>query len=260
MNSATLSIVNYQQPKLLYRCLRQIQALNLPPSWETIVVENSVGDESLSVIRSEFGWVRLLSPGKNLGFAGGHNLAFASSNSKVFFVLNPDIVVLENSLSALVRQLETRPKAAIAGPCLLNPDGSMQYSARRFYSWKTVFGRRLPIFDKELTDDYHLMKNVDLTVVQKVDWLLGAAMAIRCEAFPGKDLFDRRYTLYFEDVDLCYFVQKRGWEVIYCPDSTMIHNHQRASGKGINKAVCVHFLSWMKFWLKTQRYKRSLLI
>jgi len=256
MSDATLSIVHYKQPELLRRCLGQLQSLNLPSSWEIIVVENSPGNEVASIIRSEYNYVRLINNQKNNGFGGGHNLAFMASHSKYFFVLNPDIMVLEDSLSILIKCLEEYPKAALVGPCLLNPDYTMQNSARRFYDWKTVFGRRLPFFKHSAIDDRHLMKDSDLSKTQKVNWVLGAAMAIRRQAFPIGQLFDPRYRLYFEDVDLCYFIQKKGWDVIYCPDSKMIHDHQRASAKGFNRTLFIHFSSWIKFWLKSKGFKQ----
>lgn len=252
MFDATLSIVHYRQPELLRRCLRQIHTLNLSSSWKIIVVENSPENEAASIVCSEYPYVRLIRNQKNNGFGGGHNLAFATSQSKYFFVLNPDIVVLENSLYILIKCLEEHPKAAVAGPCLLNPDGTMQYSARRFYNWKTVCMRRLPFCIQSSIEDKHLMKDSDLSKVQKVDWVLGAAMAIRRQAFPQEQLFDSRYRLYFEDVDLCYFIQKKKWDVMYCPDSKMIHDHQRDSAKGFNRKLFIHFSSWIKFWLKSK--------
>ena len=246
-----LSIVHYRQPELLRRCLTQIQKLHLSSDWKIIVVDNSPGDHGVSFVQSDFQGIRLLHNGRNNGFGGGHNLAFSSSDSDYFIVLNPDIIVLENSLEILIDHLENNAETAISGPCLLNPDGSMQYSARRFYDWKTVLGRRLPLFDKESIDYRHLMKDKDLSKTQKVDWLLGAAMAIRRKAFAESLLFDSRYTLYFEDVDLCYFIQKKGWNVIYCPNSRMFHDHQRESAGGFNRRVVTHFSSWLKFWLKT---------
>lgn len=258
-HKAVLSIVHYQQPALLVRCLRQIQSLNLPSSWKTVVVENSPKQEGASIIQSEYPWVQILCNGKNNGFGGGHNLAYTRTASDYFFVLNPDILILDNSLQALIDCLDNHPDAAIVGPCLLNPDGSIQYSARRFYDWKTVLGRRLPLFDRHKIDDYHLMKDQDLSIIQSVDWILGAAMAIRRKAFLNDILFDPRYNLYFEDVDICYFARKRGWDVLYCPHSKMIHDHQRSSAKGINIKLFIHFLSWIKFWLKSKHYRNVLL-
>jgi GT2 family glycosyltransferase len=96
------------------------------------------------------------------------------------------------------------------------------------------------------------MKDQDPNQLRNVDWILGAAMGIRRAAFEREQLFDTRYRLYFEDVDLCYFAKKAGWQIIYCPTAKMIHDHQRASAKNLFSSVTInHFLSWIKFYLKS---------
>jgi GT2 family glycosyltransferase len=256
MKDVTLSIVHYRQPELLKRCLAALESLSLPDTWETILVDNSPEVNTAEIVRQRFSWVTLLPSGKNLGFGGGHNLAYTRSRGRYFFVLNPDVLVLPGALETLIRVLDEHPRAGLVGPCLLNPDQTCQHSARRFYDWRTVLARRLPLPGRERISDYHLMKDCDLSDTQPVDWILGAAMAIRRSAFDRPNLFDDRYTLYFEDVDLCYFAQKDGWEVLYCPEAKMIHDHQRASAKGLFSPVLRHhFRSWVKFYLKTKRYQ-----
>ncbi len=253
MNDVTLSIVSYCQKDLLDRCLARIDSLNLPAAWRTILVDNNSSDGSADMVAMNYPWVELVRLGNNVGFAGGHNIAYAQVDSPVFIALNPDVIVLPGSLETLVGMFERFPKAAVVGPCLLNPDGSRQFSARRFYTWRTVACRRLPIPGRKKANGYHLMKDRRLDEPVRVDWILGAAMAVRKSAFNGKELFDTRYNLYFEDVDLCYFAQKRGWDVLYCPQSEMIHDHQRVSAHGVfNMAKWIHFMSWYKFYLKTK--------
>jgi len=254
MNNVTISIVSYCQKKLLDRCLGQIGGLSLPATWQTIVVDNNSSDGSADMVALRHPKVKLIRLRKNLGFAGGHNIAYAQTNSDVLFVLNPDVQVLPGSLETLVEVFDRFPRTAIVGPKLLNPDGSLQFSARRFYDWKMVLGRRLPFPGAKKISDLHLMKDANHNAVQCVDWVLGAAMAVRRSAFDEKELFDTRYKLYFEDVDLCYFAHKRGWDVLYCPQSMMIHDHQRTSASAVfNSAMINHLSSWAKFYLKTKR-------
>jgi N-acetylglucosaminyl-diphospho-decaprenol L-rhamnosyltransferase len=254
MNEVTLSIVSYCQKELLRRCLAQLERLKCIHEWETIVVDNCSTDGSADMVEKHYPWAKLVRLGENIGFAGGHSLAYRTSSAPVFVVLNPDVIVLPDSIERLLQALALHPRAAIAGPCLLNPDGSCQFSARRFYTWRTVLWRRLPLPGRTKVHNYHLMMDVKPNRVIQVDWILGAAMAIRRSAFGTSGLFDTRYRLYFEDVDLCYFAQRRGWHVIYCPESRMIHDHQRSSAKKIfSQATMKHIESWIKFWLKTKR-------
>jgi GT2 family glycosyltransferase len=257
MGDVTISIVSYCQKDLLSRCLDEIERVSLPSDWQVVVVDNNSKDGSADMVMQNYNWVKLIRLDRNLGFGRGHNTAYTHSESPIFIVLNPDVRILPGSLEFLVETLEKFPKAAIAGPQLLNPDGSIQFSARRFYDWKTVFARRLPLPGRKRINDFHLMKDLDQRLVQSVDWVLGAAMAIRRSAFGDIALFDTRYKLYFEDVDLCYFAQKRGWDVLYCPQSRMIHDHQRKSAKlRLSFAVFNHFVSWVLFYLKSREYEK----
>jgi len=254
MSEISISIVNYCQKDLLDRCLAQINSLALPATWQTVVVDNNSSDGSAEMVAGKYPWVELISLKKNVGFAGGHNTAYAQTDSPIFIVLNPDVIVLSGSIETLVQALEKHPKAAIIGPCLLNPDRSIQFSARRFYTWRTVICRRIPIPGRTKVNHHHLMKDCNLNQLQSVDWILGAAMGLRRSAFKRERLFDTRYKLYFEDVDLCYFIKKEGWNVLYCPQSKMIHDHQRASAKQFfSTALTSHFISWIRFYLKSRK-------
>jgi len=257
MADVTISIVSYCQKNLLDRCLKQLKTLALPATWQTTVVDNSSSDGSAMMVAKNYSWVNLIRLKTNLGFAGGHNTAYTQTDSPIFIVLNPDVIVLSGSLETLVQMFERFPKAAIVAPCLLNPDGTTQFSARRFYTWRTVVCRRVPIPGRKKVNNYHLMKDCNPNRLRSVDWVLGAAMGIRRSAFNKEGLFDTRYKLYFEDVDLCYFARKRGWDVLYCPQSKMIHDHQRASAKTFfNSTIIKHFTSWIKFYLKSKKYPK----
>ena len=82
MHDVVISIVNYHQPELLERCLEQLETLTLPGSWTTIVVDNESDDDAAAWIRDRYSWVRLIVAKENLGFGGGHNLAYAQSDSR----------------------------------------------------------------------------------------------------------------------------------------------------------------------------------
>jgi len=258
MVECVLSIVNYNTCALLDRCLGHIVELGLPSDWRIVVVDNASADGSADMVSRKYPGVQLLAQSTNTGFGGGHNLAFAATRSRYFVVLNPDVIVLPGSIERLLEVLRHRDRAAIVGPCLLNPDKSSQRSARRFYTWRTVLARRLPLPGRNKVIKEHLMQDVQFTEVTVVDWLLGAALAIRRSAFKDERLFDPRYRLYFEDVDLCYFAHQAGWDVLYCPDSMMIHDHWRASARRfINRAKFDHFCSWVKFYLKSKTSRHA---
>jgi N-acetylglucosaminyl-diphospho-decaprenol L-rhamnosyltransferase len=109
--------------------------------------------------------------------------------------------------------------------------------------WKNTFSNHRLIRQ-------HLMMDWDHKSLRAVDWGLGAAMMIR-RAAAGQELFDERYFLYFEDVDLCFRIHKSGWKVLYNPDAGIVHHHLRESANVFSlRAKGHHFLSMVKYLWK----------
>jgi GT2 family glycosyltransferase len=95
------------------------------------------------------------------------------------------------------------------------------------------------------------MMNWDHADPREVDWGLGGCMFLRREAVRGGEVFDERFFLYMEDVDLCFRMKANGWKVIYYPEAVMVHAHVRESARGIfNRAKWEHLKSMIKFYRK----------
>lgn len=246
----SIVIVSYRTPEHLRRCLNVLAGYRSPLALEIIVVDNESGDESPAVARS-FSGVTVVETGSNLGFAGGVNRGLAVAHGRYALVLNPDVEVGEGSLDALVAFMDAHPETGLAGPKLLNGDGTLQHSCRRFYTLNTILLRRTPLgklFPNAPALRRHLMLDYDHAAPRPVDWVTGAAMIVRREALADVGPMDERYFLYFEDVDWCTRMQARGWLVQYVPASVMTHHWQHASGVGLGRAARTHLRSGIRFY------------
>ena len=228
----------------------------MPASAEFFVVDNGSGrDQELArICESGPKPVTFIANGSNDGLASAANRAFRKSRGEYILNLNPDVMATPRSVTILFDFLKNNPDVGAVFPKLLNKDGSLQLSCRRFYDLPTVILRRTPlhrIVGKRRLDR-HLMTDFDHRTVRNVDWALGAAFLIRRKAlYPQNRLFDHRYFLYFEDVDLCMDLRRRGWRVTYHPDAVMFHDHIRHSAsKPFSRANWAHFTSYLKFSLK----------
>ncbi len=250
----SIAIVNYNTKAFLEECLQSL--LRYPPSYdyEILVIDNASSDGSLDLVREKFPGVKLFPNPRNVGYAAAVNQAFRGSDSQFVLVLNPDVIVTEGSIDALLEYMKGHPKVGIAGAKLLNPDGSLQYSCRRFYTFKTLLYRRTflgKIFSGSPAVSEHLMADWDHAEPRQVDWLLGACMMIRRSAVEEVGPADERFFLYFEDVDWCFRMKSRGWEVHYCPDSVMMHHHRRDSARGFfGPGLRAHLASLFRFYEK----------
>ena len=186
---------------------------------EVIVVDNASTDGTAEAVRRAFPEIRLLE-NANDGYGAAANRGIAACCAPFVLLLNSDVVVRPGALRALAGYLSTHPRAGLAGPRLENPDGTLQRSCFDFLGTarlaieKTVLGRCLGRwavhcgpYDRPRT----------------APWVLGAALAIRREAFEAVGGFDPAFFLYGEEVDLCYRMWQAGWEVNYTPSATVMH-------------------------------------
>lgn len=211
---------------------------------------NNSGEPLDDLARASGYPTRVLTPGANLGYARGVNEGIRAASEENVLLLNPDVRVLPGSIEALERAAEERPRAGILAPKLLDPDGSLQLSARRFYNWRTLLLRRMPLpgvaaRSREVRE--HLMEDWDHADTRPVDWVLGAAMYVRRGAMRDVGLMDERYFLYFEDVDWCQRMWRHGYEVVYCADARMVHEYARASAQGRPRSVRAHAAGLLRF-------------
>lgn len=249
----TVQIVNWNAREDLRQALRSLfeHAPTFP--FEVLVLDNASQDGSVQIVEKEFPQVRLLVSERNLGFARGHNLLARHARGRYLLLLNPDTVVMRDTLTKLIRFAEAHPEAGIIGPKLLNPDGSLQYSCRRFPNpiaaifRNTPLGRLFP--NNRYTRDY-LMLDWDHNSIREVDWVSGAAMLVRREVYQQLGGFDEQFFMYVEDVDLCYRAWQAGWKVLYYPDAIIIHAIGRSTDLVANKMIIAFHQSMYKFYKK----------
>ncbi len=228
-----------------------IYSLGLPSDFfEVIYVDNCSQDNSLEYVKNNFPDVVTV-VNKNInGFGENNNLGAKIARGEYIAIINPDIILKEGSLSVLFDYAIKNPNAGIIAPKLLNIDLSYQNSIRRFITPSIFLKRALTIGkDKASINDYYLCRDLDINLIQEVNWVVGAAFLIKRSFFEELNGFDEDYFLYMEDEDICLRSWKLGKPVVYNPSSEMIHNHLRSSKK-IGKAMMYHFKSLYTFWKK----------
>ncbi len=259
-------ICHYRTPDLLRGCLTSLMPDARTRDIELLVVDNASEELRPDWLSAEFPQVRFLPQSRNLGYSRAINLGMSEATGEYFLVLNPDIVMKPGAIEALLDAGRRHPDAGIIAPKLLNPDGSLQYSCRRFYDFKTFVYRRTPLGRLRPNAPVirrHLMLDYDHREARVVDWVLGGAMLVRREAVDEVGGMDERFFLYFEDVDWCYRMHRRGWRILYLPEAELIHHHRRESArKPLGKSFLSHLMSVVRFYekwslllylLKTQR-------
>lgn len=241
MIDLTIIIVSWNVRDLLRRCLYSIS--NVQP--ETIVIDNASTDGSPDMVRGEFPHVHLITNEQNRGFTAANNQGLARSRGRYLLLLNPDTEVVGDALATMVCYLEDHPQAGALGPQLCYPDGSLQPSRRRFPTMATALVESTVVqqwwADNRILRRYY-MEDTNDDDVQPVDWVVGACLLVRREAYEQVGGLDEGFFMYSEELDWCKRIKDAGWEVVYLPTATVIH-HEGKSSEQVVPARHIRFQS-----------------
>lgn len=255
VSSLGVVIVNYKTFDLTMQCVRSLLEHAIAKPHDIVVVDNHSPDGSGERLKAALtSGVRVILSGLNGGFGAGVNLGVAASNTDLVLVLNPDTYFLRNTVEVIQRLFDERPRLGVAGLKLINPDGSLQYSARRFYSLPDIMVRRTPLARLGLMQNLissHLLKRRWLGEAFEADWVMGTGFVLRRSAFDQVGGMDEGYFLYFEEVDLCARMWVNRWQVLAVPQVELVHEHQRHSAAGIwSTSGKTHLRSMTRFFAK----------
>jgi N-acetylglucosaminyl-diphospho-decaprenol L-rhamnosyltransferase len=241
MVDVSIVIVNWNVRDLLRRCLHSITQYPVS-SIEVIVVDNASTDGSVDVVRAEFPAVRLVVNSENRGFPGAINQGMSLAQGRYVLLLNPDTELVGDALGTMVAFADEHLDVGVVGPQLLNPDGSVQSSRRRFPTLATAFFESTwlqPYVPRRLLERYYVGDQPD-DRVQDVDWLTGAALMARREAIERVEPMDERFFMYSEELDWCRRFREAGWRVVYLPTAQILH-HEGKSSEQVLPARHIHF-------------------
>jgi N-acetylglucosaminyl-diphospho-decaprenol L-rhamnosyltransferase len=175
------------------------------------------------MLRERYPQVQLIANGQNVGFAKGNNQAMEVARGNYFLLWNSDAFATPGALQALLHLAEKEPKAAIIGAQLRNADNSFQASFTPFpnqgreFLILTGLGRAL------FSPVYPSLGPEEEKGPQVVDYVEGACLLVRREAYQEVGGLDEGYFMYAEEVDWCYTMVKHGWQVWYQPEAKVIH-------------------------------------
>ncbi len=232
--SAVLSviIVSWNVRDLLQRALASVYASwGEQPGLEIIVVDNASHDDSVAMLRENFPGVHIIANTENRGFTGGNNQGLAAATGDFLLLLNPDTEVVDDALPRMAAYLQAHPDVGMVGPQLLNPDGSVQSSRRRFPTLPVLFLESTwleKLAPRKLLRSYYAQEQPD-DLVQDVDWITGAAMLTRRETVAQVGGMDEGFFMYSEELDWCRRIREAGWRVVYFPEARIVHYEGKSS-------------------------------
>jgi len=234
--SVDVLIVSHNTRELLEACLDSIERHRPPEQRIKLrvkVFDNCSSDGTAQMLQTRFPSVELTRSSTNEGFARANNRLAAASSADYLLLLNPDTVWRADIVEPLLETLRRDPRTAIVGPRLIYPDGRVQLSSQRLPSLGyelalALAGTKLARFGS-LWDAGRIIaatRQLDLLeerVPRTTDFLWATCWLLARADLAGMPLFDRRFILYDEDLDLCTRLRRRGRTVVYRPDVELVH-------------------------------------
>jgi GT2 family glycosyltransferase len=261
----SIIIVNWNSKEYVRKCVQSIYANTSGMAFEIIVVDGASYDGCGEMLACEFPKVRFIQSERNVGFARANNLGVAQSRGNCVLFLNPDTEVIGNALGRLFETLNQFPNAGMTGARLLNSDGTLQTSC--IQSFPTALNQVLDAeFLRRVFPRSRLWGMMALSSKAQppssVEVISGACIMIKRPVLQELSGFDERYFMYAEDVDLCYRVQKAGFDCLYVPDTQIVHHGGGSSSLARSMFSTVmlresifRFLKFHRGWIAAWRYR-----
>jgi GT2 family glycosyltransferase len=187
--------------------------------------------------------VRVLQNERPLGFSANVNKGIVATSGEYVVISNPDAVPEPGCIAVLAGFADAHPRCGIAGPKMLNPDGTLQASRRSFPTIGGTIVRRTPLrslFPPLRWQKRHYLLDAPTDEPMQVDTMLGAFLLMRRTMLEQIGGWDSGYKLYVEDIDLSYRAMKAGWERWWVPRAVVRHEYQAVIDK--------HFFTRRNLW------------
>jgi GT2 family glycosyltransferase len=249
----SIIIVTWNSQEFIRNCLDSIFLSQRNFESEVIVVDNDSSDQTATIIETLYTQVNLIQNKKNLGYAKANNQGIEESQGKYILLLNPDTQILEDSLALMYEFMEENPQVGALGPKLLNPDKTIQPSAREFPTFSTLiweFSGLSRLFPKSGIFGRWRMGYFAFDQTSEVDQPMGSCLMLRRETLEEVGIFDESFPMFFNDVDLCYRIKNAEWKIYFYPRAEVIHQKGASTGQVKRRMIWLSHLAFFRFFRK----------
>lgn len=244
LTDVAVVIVTYNSENEIEDCLTSLISERREISQQIVIVDNSPNDITASLVKEQFPEVKLILPGKNLGFAAGVNLGVKNSEAEFVLLLNPDTTIKKHAVDTIVKFARDNPKYGLYGGRTLKPDGTLEpsscwgtptlWSLFLFGFGFTTLAPRNPWLDPESLGSWQR------DTVREVGVITGCFLLAPRLVWDELGGLDERYFMYGEDADLSVKARKAGYRPVVCPDAELVHEVGKSSDTPVSKTLLLY--------------------
>jgi N-acetylglucosaminyl-diphospho-decaprenol L-rhamnosyltransferase len=243
----------YNGSQVIIPCLEAVFNSKGEHALEVIVVEDSSTDDSLQILESCNFDIHLLKNDRNYGYTYAVNRGLKACHGDAIMLLNQDTEIAADTVPILCQKLISDLQIGAIAPRLVNPDGSLQKSVRRFPTHLDIIYHHLglayifpdsPVFNRwKMADFDHLEERF-------VDQPAFSAIMIKREVINSVGLLDQGFPLYFNDVDYSKRMIDAGWKIMFCPEAVVRHQRGQATGQRKIRSVYLSHAAFIRYLYK----------
>ena len=239
-------IVNYNDREHLLACVRSLRQSGVG---NLVVADNASADGSGEALASDDPDATFMPTGGNLGYGTAANRGATRVSGDLLLICNSDLTVDRGALELLAAAMDADGRLGIVGPRIVDPDGTVYPSPRRFTGLADAVGHAFVGLVKpgNCFSRRYLMLDWDRAGFGEVDWVSGSCFLVRRAAWEDLGGFDESYFLYAEDVDLCWRAWQAGWKVGFEPAARVVHIGGATTGLAPYRFLVLHHRSALRF-------------
>jgi N-acetylglucosaminyl-diphospho-decaprenol L-rhamnosyltransferase len=260
-SEVTVVVVAHSERPDLERCLRSIADL-AGVETQTVLVDNASTDDTVPWVRANHPEVEIVELGRNIGVAA-RQLGIERARAPLTMFLDSDAELTPGALPSMVQAFAVNPSWGLIGPRLIDGEGELQLSCRRFPPRTLPLVRRPPLswfLDDSRMVRHHLMTDIDHSRTRPVIYVLGACQVFRTSLAGRAGPFPNWIFLGPDDIEWCIRIRDAGGEVVYFPEATVIHRYQRRSAASpVSRVALRHLRSFAAFQWAYRKRRRELI-
>ncbi len=249
----TVVIVTWNSAAFVRECLQSLRVGHLNLATQIVHVDNASVDGS-AWIANGFDPVETIINEQNRGFARACNQGIRLARGQCVLLLNPDATLRTGALDEMVAYMDNHPEVGILGPKVLNTDGSLQSSCRRFPTYSAALFNRnsllTRLFPRNRFSRRYLRSGRTQSQIEEVDWVSAACMLVRRKAIEDVGPLDEAFFLYCEDVDWCKRMWTKGWKVVYFPKAEVVHHIGHSTSQAPLRSILEQYKSVWHYYQK----------
>lgn len=258
-------IVSYNTADLTINTIKSVFETTHDIQYEIIVVDNDSKDDSVKLIREEFGdKVNLIVNNDNLGFSKANNIAIKESKGDYILILNSDTIVHKNTINRSLDYIKKYSEIGALGCKIVLRDGNLDKACKRGFPtpWNSFcYALKLDkLFPENKKFGGYNLTYLSEDEINEVDCLMGAYMILRREVIDKVGLLDEDFFMYGEDIDWCYRIKENQWKIVYYPEVSITHYKKASFAKKRTKTIIEFYKSMFIFYNKHYIKKYNFII